>query len=232
MSLQSEIHKVMQKVGLRKEESRQLPAEVLRFDLTSASRFLYQKRIYDRIANVEGDIVECGVGWGRTLLGWAMLCHDAGDSRRIWGFDSFEGFPAPTEEDASPRAPKQGEWSEATLDNIMAVLRQGGLSPNYIRTKVTLVQGFFDKSLPNYTGDKIALLHIDADLYASYQTVLNQLYDKVAHGGVIAFDEYMGTREHYNFPGAKKAIDEFFADRVERIERDYSYGKYYAVKAA
>jgi len=56
------------------------------------------------------------------------------------------------------------------------------------------------------------------------------LYDKVKPGGVIAFDEYMDGITHVNFPGAKMAIDEFFADRSFNLKRDKHYGKYYVMK--
>ena len=57
--------------------------------------------------------------------------------------------------------------------------------------------------------------------------------DKVVPGGIIAFDEYMGTWEHESFPGARQAIDEFLTGRglnPETIERDQGFGKYYFVK--
>lgn len=79
-------------------------------------------------------------------------------------------------------------------------------------------------------GKGIALLHIDADLYQSYLEALNILYAKVQPGGVIVFDEYMDGITHVNFPGAKTAIDEFFADKPFNIQRDKHYGKYYIIK--
>ena len=94
----------------------------------------------------------------------------------------------------------------------------------------TLVKGFFEESLLKYTGKQIALLHLDADLYESYKTSLELLYTKIPKGGVVAFDEYMGTFEHINFPGAKKAIDEFFGGRNYEIIRDQAFGKYYVIK--
>ena len=73
-------------------------------------------------------------------------------------------------------------------------------------------------------------LHADADLYASYKDILENLYHWVVPGGVIVLDEYMNTWENAKFPGARKAIDEFFQDR-ERVVRDEIYGKFYVVKS-
>jgi hypothetical protein len=39
------------------------------------------------------------------------------------------------------------------------------------------------------------------------------LYDRVVPGGFILFDEYDRVDE---WPGARQAVDEFFADKVEK----------------
>jgi predicted O-methyltransferase YrrM len=95
-----------------------------------------------------------------------------------------------------------------------------------IRNRVRLVKGFFQDTLPKYEGD-IALLHLDCDLYESYKLSLERLYRKVRPGGVIMFDEYDDAR----WPGATKAIDEFFADKPEKIEpHSRCTWKYFVVK--
>lgn len=198
--------------------------------LMTAGRLLYQKRLFDLVRHLDGDVVECGVGQGHTLLMWAALCHDEARPRRLWGFDSFEGFPEPSPEDASPRNPRKGEWNKSTMKGIHDLLVAAGLSAEWVRARVTLVKGFFEKSLPKHHGKQIALLHLDADLYQSYKTSLSLLYDKVQPGGVIAFDEYMGSFEHLHFPGAKQAIDEFFANQNVEMQRDLGFGKYYVIK--
>lgn len=196
----------------------------------SGLRFLYQKRLMDIVSTLKGDIVECGVGVGNTLLMWSILCFDEQKNRHIWGFDSFEGFPEPAKEDTSPRNPKKGEWNNSTVKSINDMLIHSGFPPDWLRAHVTLVKGFFDKSLTQYDGEKIALLHLDVDLYQSYKDSLALLYEKVVPGGVIAFDEYMSTFEYLHFPGARKAIDEFFADKKVRMIRDEVFGKFYIIK--
>ena len=210
--------------------SKAKPPKLPEFTQMNTGKFLYCRRLFDLVRNLEGDVVECGVGAGVTFLFWASLCCYEGARRRVWGFDSFEGFPAPTIEDASPRNLQKGELAVSTPHTITELLVSSGFSEEWVRSYVTLVKGFFEESLPKYTGKQIALLHLDADLYESYKTSLEELYAKVQKGGVIAFDEYMGTFEHIHFPGARRAIDEFFADRDVEILRDQSFGKYYMIK--
>jgi O-methyltransferase len=193
-----------------------------------ASRLLYFDRCLRRVSGIDGDIVECGVGWGRSMLNWIMLASQEGKNRHIWGFDSCEGFPEPSPQDASPRNVKKGEW-KTDLQSIMKMLYSSEVPADFIQSHLTFVKGFFNESLAKFTGDPIAILHVDVDLYQSYLDVLERLYPKVAVGGLILFDEYMGARELEKFPGAKKAIDAFFKGR-EPIQKDPISDKYYAIK--
>ena len=94
---------------------------------------------------------------------------------------------------------------------------------------VTLVKGYFHQTLQRYAGPQIALLHIDADLYHSYKVILETLWPQVAVGGIVAFDEY---QEPENWPGARKAVDEFLESHKDdmMMYRDSPFDRYYAVK--
>jgi hypothetical protein len=185
--------------------------------------------MFDCARSVEGDIVECGVSIGHGILCWALLTELAGPSRRVIGFDSFAGFPPTVEADRKGDTSfqtKAGEYA-STPEVVLKVLEDGRVSAEFIRENIKLVRGFFDQTLPQYQG-QIALLHLDCDLYESYSSCLKHLYPRVSSGGVILFDEYEDT----NFPGARLAVDEFFADRAEKPIRHNAYGytKYYVVK--
>lgn len=199
------------------------------FTTVEVGRLMFFKRLLDLVNDVEGDIVECGVGRGRSLLYMALLCQEGEKGRQIRGFDSFEGLPQPSEEDTSPLDPQKGQYP-ADIAGVRALFEEAQLDDLYMRSKVTLVNGFFNESLHKYAGQGIAPLHIDADLYQSYRDSLNILYEQVQPGGVIAFDEYMDGITHVNYPGAKTAIDEFFANRPFDLRRDKHYGKYYIIK--
>ena len=106
------------------------------------------------------------------------------------------------------------------------MLRDGRIPEIVIHDRVRLIKGFFDKTLPQYEG-RIALLHLDGDLYESYKVSLETLYEKVAPGGIIMFDEYLDQR----WPGATKAIDEFFSGKPEKVvPHDKCTWKYHVTK--
>ncbi len=188
----------------------------------SIARILYFKEMVDRTARLEGDVVECGTSIGHGLLYFMLLSDLAGVERTFYGFDSFEGFPAPTEADRGTHA-YEGYYANSPAI-VIRVLKDGRVPERMIEEHLQLVKGFFEETLPGYEG-RIALLHLDCDLYESYRQCLKHLYDKVVTRGVILFDEYENTK----FPGARKAVDEFFSDKNCAIERHWC-GKYYAVK--
>ncbi len=196
---------------------------------SNISRFLYFERFLQHIRDVEGDIVECGVGCGDSFVMLSILAKREGVGRRVWGFDSFEGFPQPTAEDQSPRNPQRAEW-KSDLDAVVQKLRLAGLDEHFVNRQGTLVPGFFETSLELFRGKQIALLHLDCDLYRSYQVCLETLYPFVPPNGIVAFDEYVNTGQLRSFPGAQRAIDEYLGEQRDLIVSDRDTGQYYLVK--
>lgn len=176
----------------------------------SLDRVLYFLNQLDRLRGIEGDIVECGVSIGHGALLFLLLGEHLGVERTYYGFDSFSGFPDPVEKDEATPITGKGFWASPP-ETVLRVLRDGGITEDTMRDRVRLVKGMFSDTLPRYDG-AIALLHLDCDLYESYRVALETLYGKVSPGGIIMFDEYGDTR----WPGARKAIDAFFADKREK----------------
>lgn len=183
---------------------------------------VYWYEFFSQIRGLEGDIVECGVGRGRSLITIASINKlisslDDRQERKIFALDSFEGFPEPTEFDNSIRSPQKGEWS-------MSPNKQFKYSPETIAkimkladidSKIDYVKGFFDKTTENLEVGDISILHLDGDLYESVKTPLNNLWQKVVIGGLVVIDDYaVEETENERFPGARTAIKEFLRDNA------------------
>ena len=66
------------------------------------ARFLARYEIFQKIVEVQGSIVECGVLFGGGLMGFAnlsVILEPYNFQRRIIGFDHFSGFPDVAAED-------------------------------------------------------------------------------------------------------------------------------------
>ena len=215
------------------------------------NQFLYMAHLYDRIQGVDGDIVECGLGEGTTF---SMLAFFSGSEnhrpvRRLYGFDSFEGFPAPDSLDCSPRKPQEGEWGPedrgVTEESVRRRLADSGISDEFPELDIRIVKGFLRDSLSDFPRDRpIAFCHLDVDLYEGYRDALRHLFPRVAPGGVIAFDEYREFHPELSqyrdergvfiekWPGCTKAVDDYFADLEEVLRYHGPTRKYYIVKGS
>ena len=173
------------------------------------------------IARTNGAFVECGFGTGKSFSALSHLAQRS--EREIYGFDTFEGFPEPDPNDASSRNSKKGQWKVRTLNEAKRQVNSLGISD----LKFELIKGPVEISVPAFAERKIkiALLHIDLDLYSGYQTVLQNLYPLLASKGVICLDDYGQTK----WPGCQKAVDEFLLLNLSLKLIKSEFGKYYIV---
>lgn len=179
------------------------------------------------------NVVECGVFNGGTLMPVTKFSAPLSKQVNITGIDSFQGFPdkEPNPIDTFQTFELQLSNGEITQDYFdkakeRCFKKQDVLDKNYFDrvttnifkfasdNKVNLIQGYFEKVLPLY-NHPIDILYLDCDLYDSYLTCLDNLYDNIVEGGVIIFDEYFS----YKYPGARVAINEFFKDKPGYFEQ-------------
>jgi predicted O-methyltransferase YrrM len=185
------------------------------------------------VAKLEGDILECGVFRGRSLLRMALAARELCPEKRVIGLDSFDGFPSETitSGDLGPGRTLEkvrGRFKGASRTPLRLLRAAAEMNLN-----IELHPGFFDKTLPSLAGRKFCFVHLDCDIYESYKTCLEALYEQVVPGGVILFDEYACSV----WPGATRAVDEFFAERLEKPQmrtdaKRPTKPKYYIVKQA
>jgi len=197
-------------------------------------KLLYFYRLFQLLEDVEGDVVECGVASGRSLAIITSLLRSSRISRHIWGFDNWSGLPEPSKEDlgSTGSLATKGKFVASSKEMVTATLKWHGFEDSEIESGITLVKGPFCDTLPKFRGTHIALLHVDADLYESYRDSLRCLWTKVSVGGIATFDEYQAPVQ---WPGARKAVDEFFGNLPQgsaRLCQDTLYPRYYAVKTA
>ena len=194
---------------------------------TRLEKMEYLKKLCRRTNHLPGDVVECGLGQGHSFAELAEVAHAS--NKKLWGFDSFEGFPVPAPEDLSSYPVKAGDWGDVDLQMVTNKIL-AKVPDSYLQSSIKLVPGFFSDSLPKATISQIAFLHLDGDLYQSYMDCFTVLYDKVVSGGIIAFDECLNGIEYAKYPGGFTAIKNFLLSKDVDLCRDMVTGKYYVVK--
>jgi hypothetical protein len=177
--------------------------------VTRLGKLLAHYELYKSIVDLPGHIVECGVYKGASLIRFSTFREvlESPYSRKVIGFDAFGKFPAQenAEDQRFVERHDRAGGDGIPPEELKAVFSHKSLA-NY-----ELIQGDICETVPAYVAQhpelKIALLHIDVDVYRPSVVILNQLYDRVVRDGLVVFDDF-GT-----VAGETRAIDEFFEGR-------------------
>lgn len=171
--------------------------------------------------NIQGDIVECGVWKGGSMMAVAETLLHAGDaSRNLHLFDTFEGMPPPTINDVdlsgitaenllrgSDKEKDESVWCNASL----AVVKEALACTGYPSEKIHFIKGMVEQTIPDFVPEKIALLRLDTDWYESTKHEMEHLFPRLAKGGVLIVDDYG------HWQGARKAVDEYLEKNNVKI---------------
>jgi len=178
----------------------------LKTNISRIAKLIYHYEIYKKILSVPGDLLELGVLKGISLsrfLTFRSILENS-YSRKIIGFDFFGKFPI--KNNPSDLRFKKKKWLKETGESI-SYDELCEIFNNKKFENFQLIKGNIFKTLPKYLqynrDSKIALLHLDMDLYLPTKFSIEKLIKKMSPGGIILIDDYATVE------GATKAIDEF-----------------------
>lgn len=202
-------------------EEKRIIAAVQPYTLTSIER---RAGLIHAVTHViknglQGDIAECGVWRGGSMMTIAMTLLAHGDrSRHLYLYDTFEGMSEPTVDDrhldgtsadelleTSPRGAVI--WCEASLEDV----RENVLSTGYPEDKIHFIKGKVEETIPQHLPGNLALLRLDTDWYESTKHELNHLYPLLRENGILIIDDYG------HWQGARKAVDEYFSTQSRPV---------------
>lgn len=158
-------------------------------------------------SGIDGDIVEFGCYVGTTSLFISRLLRECNETRQFHVYDSFEGLPEKTIQDASGAGEqfKKGELAASKSDFITQYKKAGLPLPR-------IHKGWFSGISSNDVPAKIAFAFLDGDYYESIRDSLSQITQKLMSGATIIVDDYYNQQ----LPGAQRAVDEW-SDAHESI---------------
>lgn len=205
------------------DEDRRIIERVRPFTMTSDERIysLLQAVRYVSEAHLPGEIVECGVWRGGSMMAAALKLQALQSNQRtLWLYDTYTGMTPPTVED---REAISGTSAQALLEtteigdgnNVWCVadehdVRRNMESTSYPTERIRFIKGDVAVTLNEYFPEEIAILRLDTDWYASTKAELEHLYSRLTPGGICILDDYG------HWQGARQAVDEFFAENHPR----------------
>lgn len=193
------------------------------------AKLISHYELYKKILCLPGEIIECGVYKGASLLRFATfrMLLENNYSRKIYGFDAFGTFP--NEGLESPLDKKfAAEYDDGggigiSKENLEDLIRQKGFS-NIQLNKGNVLQTLpvFEKENPNL---RVALLHLDMDVFDPTSKALEIFSKYMVKGGIIIIDDYATVE------GATRAVDQFIKGtelQVKKLSTNYipSYIEY------
>lgn len=198
------------------------PKYVRRQNLT---RFLALYELFKLVLPVKGSVVECGVNHGFGIMTWAKLSailEPVNLTRRIYGFDTFSGFPSVSEKDRSANSDhvKIGDLYADSYDEILELAAIND-STRYLGhvPKVKLVKGDACITIPHFVESTphvlVSLLYMDFDLYEPTRVALEHFLPRMPKGAIVAFDEL----DNPLWPGETLAMLEVLERYKLRIQR-------------
>ena len=175
------------------------------------TRLLALYEIFKRVLPVKGSVIECGVYRGFGLMAWAhfsAILEPVNLTRRIYGFDTFGGFPGPSEADtAASFRPEEGTLFADSFEELKDLVKLHDQT-RYLGhlDKVHLIRGDATQTIPQFVQENnhlvVSLLFLDFDLFEPTKVAIECLYPRMPKGAVIAFDEL----DNPLWPGETQAL--------------------------
>lgn len=150
------------------------------------AKMLAHYELYKMIIDKPGDIVEMGVFKGASFLRWAKFRNifENNFSRNIVGFDIFGEFPEAEEIDKKTK--NDFIVSAGDLGISVGELNEK-LEKLNLNENIKLIQGDITKTIDPYLNKnpqtKIALLHVDVDLFEPTKQSVEKLFPYMVRGG-------------------------------------------------
>lgn len=151
---------------------------------------------------INGNVAELGVYKGNSAVLLAKYARRVNSTAYL--FDTFEGFD---EKDLVDIDADKGKlsFSDTSLPDVQRMIGE---------RNAIFVKGYFPDSLAQIGEvDSFSLVHIDCDLEKPFVSALDYFYPRLKEGGFLIMHDYSSLF----WPGAKKAIDNFFEDKAEFV---------------
>ena len=168
-------------------------------DTKVLGKLVARTNLFNKIIDVPGDIVECGVFKGSGMFTWLKLKEILAPNsfKKVIGFDFFDtdsllaGLSGVDKERMADLFTSRNFKLDTNYKEILeAMIADAGFSPG----SYEVIQGDISKTsydiVSRRPGLKISLLYMDLDLEEPTYDALCAFWPRVSKGGIVVLDEY------------------------------------------
>jgi len=192
---------------------------------SALAKILFWDEIYSLIRDIPGNIFLFGLWWGQDAIlleNIRAIREPYNFSRKIVGFDTFEGYPEISNLDKESDVIKPGGYavSEGYFDYLNELIdyHEKENIMGHIK-KIQLVKGDARVSLDLLLEERketiIAMAYFDMALYEPTKVCLEKILEHCIKGSIIVMDEINDS----DYPGETQAIKEVLKLKELTIKR-------------
>lgn len=176
--------------------------------------------------NIGGAIVECGVWKGHSAYILSSLLKKSKIKKEFLIFDSFEGgLSDKFVEDKNNRYNLSEQQIMSEKLSFASTEEQVKMTLSVFKN-ISYYKGWIPERFNEVKDKEFSFVHIDVDLYQPTLDSLNFFYPRLNIGGAIVIDDY-GISQ---FPGARKAVEEFLKANNPSFFYKVPFGSCFMVK--
>ena len=170
---------------------------------------------YALAASSAGAVVEFGCYIGTTSLFIRRLLDMVDENRPFHVYDSFQGLPPKSTQDASPAGSqfRAGELA-ASKKQFVHEFQKARLVPPLIH------KGWFAEMTPTDVPASIAFAFLDGDFYESIRDSLRLVLPRLTNHATVVIDDY--AREA--LPGAARALRDVAPHLADHVRIEHNLG--------
>jgi hypothetical protein len=176
--------------------------------LKRRERFFSLVNLFRQTLQLDGLVAECGCFRGLSsylLCSTLKRANGAFDGHGYRIFDSFAGLSAPQAEDAvAAAAAGAADLKQNTQAGNYAASLETVKTSLCAFPRIEYFPGWIPQAFPHEPEARYRFVHVDVDIYQPTRDSLDYFYPRLVPGGIIVCDDY-------NWPGARKAIEEVCA---------------------
>jgi O-methyltransferase len=146
---------------------------------------------------IQGSFAEIGVYRGVT----SSFIHRQAPQRRLYLFDTFEGFPEQVLEGS-----KDERFKDTSQERVANIIGD--------TSNIEFRKGFFPATATGLEAEQFALVMLDVDVYLTALDVFSFFYPRMVRGGYFFMHDFNSIESDH---GIARAAHQFLVDKPELL---------------